>query len=145
MRPSAGRMSYILEIGTHPDSRDFSWVDMRNSAAAVVLSVSSWAVADCQSDVIPWPEGSGDLFGSGVAGEAGRIVVGVPNASLGGLFEHGRVLISNTDGFVDLLDIVALLGQWMTTPDGLPDINGDGMVDLADLLLVLDAYGPCEG
>ena len=50
----------------------------------------------------------------------------------------------NVDGFVDLLDVVVLLGQWMTAPDGLPDINGDGMVDLHDLLLVLDAYGPCE-
>ena len=24
------------------------------------------------------------------------------------------------------------------------DINGDGVVDLQDLLLVLDSYGPCE-
>ena len=45
---------------------------------------------------------------------------------------------------VDLLDVVSILGDWMTSPDGLPDINGDGMVDLQDLLLVLDAYGPCE-
>ena len=50
----------------------------------------------------------------------------------------------NADGFVDLLDVVVILGQWMTSPDGLPDINGDGMVDLQDLLLVLDAYGACE-
>ncbi|MEC8101915.1 MAG: hypothetical protein VX109_06525, partial [Planctomycetota bacterium] len=63
---------------------------MQNSAAAVLLIVASWASADCQSDVIPWPEGSGDLFGSGIAGDAGTIVVGVPDASLGGLFEHGR-------------------------------------------------------
>ena len=41
----------------------------------------------------------------------------------------------NADGFVDLLDVVVILGQWMTSPDGLPDINGDGMVDLQDLLL----------
>lgn len=40
--------------------------------------------------------------------------------------------------------VVVILGQWMTAPDGLPDIDGDGMVDLQDLLLVLDAYGPCE-
>ncbi len=71
---------------------------MRNSAAAVLLSVASWAAADCQSEVIPWPEGSGDLFGSGVAGDSGKILVGVPDASLGGLFEHGRVLVSNTEG-----------------------------------------------
>ena len=73
---------------------------MRNSSAAVLLSVASWAAADCQSDVIPWPEGSGDLFGSGVAGDAGTVVVGVPDASLGGLFEHGRVLVSNSEGIL---------------------------------------------
>ena len=46
----------------------------------------------------------------------------------------------NADGFVDLLDVVVILGQWMTSPDGLPDINGDGMVELQDLLMLLDAY-----
>ena len=93
-------MAYILLFGTHPDSRDFSRVDMRNSVAAVLLSVASWASADCQSEVIPWPQGSGDLFGSGIAGDAGKIIVGVPNASLDGLFEHGKVLVSNADGIL---------------------------------------------
>lgn len=73
---------------------------MQNPAAAVLLIVASCASADCQSDVIPWPEGSGDLFGSGISGDAGTIVVGVPDASLGGLFEHGRVLVSNSEGIL---------------------------------------------
>ena len=72
---------------------------MRNSAAAVLLSVASWAAADCQSDVIPWPEGSGDLFGSGIAGDSGRIVVGVPDASLVGCLNMAASWSPTLKGF----------------------------------------------
>ena len=107
---------------------------MRNSAAAVLLSVASWAAADCQSDVIPWPEGSGDLFGSGIAGDSGRIVVGVPDAALGGLFEHGRVLISNTGGVLVELPMPPqesglLVGSDVTLSDGYAFASCTGRTD----------------
>ena len=73
---------------------------MRTCAAVVLLSVAPNASADCQSDLIPWPDRSGDLFGSGLAADGGQVVVGVPNASLDGLFEHGLVLVSNADGIL---------------------------------------------
>ena len=116
-------MAYILGFGTHPDCRDFLRVDMRNFAAVVLLTVASWSSADCESEVIPWPEGSGDHFGSGVAGDSGKIVVGVPDASLGGLFEHGRVLVSNTEGILVELPMPAqesgfLVGSDVAISDG---------------------------
>jgi len=48
----------------------------------------------------------------------------------------------NGDGVVDGADLGLLLGQWGT--DGLADLNGDGVVDGADLGLLLGAWGPCD-
>ena len=50
----------------------------------------------------------------------------------------------NGDGNVDVSDILALVGAWGTSdPDA--DVNGDGTVGVADLLLLIDGWGPCEG
>jgi len=48
------------------------------------------------------------------------------------------------DGVVDVLDLLAVLSSWGDTGGGLPaDVNGDGVVDVLDLLAVLGAWGPC--
>jgi len=47
----------------------------------------------------------------------------------------------NGDGVVDVLDLLEVLAQWGTS--GPADINGDGIVDVLDLLEVLAAWGPC--
>ena len=46
----------------------------------------------------------------------------------------------NGDGVVDGADLTILLGAWGTTGPG--DINGDGLVDGADLALLLGLWGP---
>ena len=48
----------------------------------------------------------------------------------------------NGDGVVDVLDLLALLAAW-GNPGGPEDINGDGVVDVLDLLMLLAAWGPC--
>ena len=48
----------------------------------------------------------------------------------------------NGDGTVDVADLLDLLAAWGAT-SGPADINGDGIVDVADLLLLLAAWGPC--
>ena len=48
----------------------------------------------------------------------------------------------NGDGIVDVLDLLALLAAW-GNPGGPEDVNGDGIVDVLDLLMVLAAWGPC--
>ena len=46
------------------------------------------------------------------------------------------------NGRVDVGDLLAVLAAWGTgDPDA--DVNGDGIVDVADLLEVLAAWGPC--
>jgi Ca2+-binding EF-hand superfamily protein len=48
----------------------------------------------------------------------------------------------NGDGFVDVEDLLAVLAAWGQT--GVPaDVNTDGVVDVADLLLILAAWGTC--
>ena len=42
----------------------------------------------------------------------------------------------NGDGVVDVLDLLAVIAAW-GNPGGPEDVNGDGIVDVLDLLLVL--------
>jgi hypothetical protein len=48
----------------------------------------------------------------------------------------------NGDGTVDVLDLLAVLAAWGNT-SGPEDINNDGTVDVLDLLALLAAWGPC--
>jgi hypothetical protein len=48
----------------------------------------------------------------------------------------------NGDGAVDVLDLLAVLAAWGAAA-GPEDINGDGIVDVLDLLELLAAWGPC--
>ena len=50
----------------------------------------------------------------------------------------------NCDGIVNGADLGLLLGSWGDS--GVPaDISGDGSVDGADLGLLLGSWGPCSG
>ena len=48
----------------------------------------------------------------------------------------------NGDGFVNVTDILAVIGAWGSS-EGC-DINGDGIVDVTDLLSVVSDWGSCE-
>jgi hypothetical protein len=51
----------------------------------------------------------------------------------------------NGDGVVDVSDLLALLGDWGPCSGACPgDLNSDGVVDVSDLLLLLGAWGACE-
>ncbi|MCP4497536.1 MAG: hypothetical protein GY825_12240 [Phycisphaeraceae bacterium] len=49
----------------------------------------------------------------------------------------------NGDGVVDGADLGLLIGGWGTT--GLGDLNGDESIDGADLGLMIGAWGVCPG
>jgi hypothetical protein len=49
----------------------------------------------------------------------------------------------NGDGLVGVDEILAVIAAW-GTDDADADVNDDGIVDTNDLLLVLSAWGPCE-
>jgi V8-like Glu-specific endopeptidase len=49
----------------------------------------------------------------------------------------------NGDNNVDVLDLLVLLDAWGPNPGHPADFNGDGSVDVLDLLKLLDNWGPC--
>ncbi len=49
----------------------------------------------------------------------------------------------NGDGVVNISDLLAVLAAWGPCPGCPEDITGDGVVNVTDLLAVLAAWGPC--
>ncbi len=47
------------------------------------------------------------------------------------------------NGLVDTADFLALLAAWGTDPGGPPDFDGNGDVDVTDFLDLLANWGPC--
>jgi hypothetical protein len=45
------------------------------------------------------------------------------------------------DGVVGVADLLMVIDQWGT--DGSADVNVDGIVNVADLLAIVDAWGSC--
>ncbi len=50
----------------------------------------------------------------------------------------------NGDGVVDVSDLLQLLGNWGSCPGCDADFNDDGVVDVSDLLLLLGNWGSCD-
>ena len=48
----------------------------------------------------------------------------------------------NGDGVVDVVDLLEVVGSWGES-GGPSDINGDGVVNVSDLLEIVDAWGSC--
>ncbi len=47
------------------------------------------------------------------------------------------------DGEVNVVDLLAVIGEWGST-DSDADLNGDGVVNVNDLLMVVGNWGPCD-
>ncbi len=47
------------------------------------------------------------------------------------------------DGFVNVPDLIFLLGEWGDNPDSPADFDGDGLVRVPDLIILLGAWGMC--
>ncbi|HIB00925.1 MAG TPA: hypothetical protein EYO31_03305 [Phycisphaerales bacterium] len=48
----------------------------------------------------------------------------------------------NGDGSVNVSDVLAMVGVWGTN-DPAADVDGDGTVGVSDLLMIIEAWGPC--
>jgi hypothetical protein len=84
-------------------------------------------------------KGEGDDWVTGIAGPSGLL----GNASV---MEQSNILRAscpedvNGDGIVDITDLLAVIAAFNTAgPQG--DVNGDGIVDITDLLLIIGAFG----
>jgi hydroxyacylglutathione hydrolase len=47
----------------------------------------------------------------------------------------------NTDGTVNVIDLLSIINNWGPNPGHPADINDDGVVNVADLLIVISAWG----
>ena len=50
----------------------------------------------------------------------------------------------NTDGVVDVSDILLVIGAWGPCKGCDADVTGDSMVDVSDILVVIAHWGPCK-
>jgi hypothetical protein len=48
----------------------------------------------------------------------------------------------NCNQVVDVVDLDVILSLWNQDVDGI-DISGDGLIGITDLLMLLEAWGPC--
>ncbi len=60
-----------------------------------------------------------------------------------GAYEYSCVGDVDGDGVVGVPDLLLLLAAWGTNPGGPPDFDGDGQVAVPDLLALLANWGPC--
>ncbi|MSQ89951.1 MAG: hypothetical protein EXS01_00955 [Phycisphaerales bacterium] len=105
-----------------------SWVE-------ATLEYSSSTPADCNAngllDTCEIDEGLGaDLNNNGILDECENPVTTCPPDF-------------NGDGFVDGLDLVALLAAWGSTTMPALDLNQDGVINASDLAYVLAGWGVC--
>ena len=49
----------------------------------------------------------------------------------------------NGDGLVNVTDLLEVIGAWGACSGCAADIDGNGQVDVSDLLEVIGAWGPC--
>ena len=62
-------------------------------------------------------------------------------AQSGDIVDSGVPNDVNGDGTVNVLDLVAVAGEFGQTGENDADVNGDGIVDIRDLVLVANAFG----
>ena len=62
------------------------------------------------------------------------------------MLEQTCVADLDNNGFRDVADILILLGAWGQTDQGQcgMDLDGSGVVDVSDVLIVVGSWGPCE-
>ena len=114
-------------------------------AAAAGTFDLSWHTIDCGGET--YAIGGGFSLGGTIGQpEAGHSMSGGGFQLDGGFWYSGSVASTclgdlDGNGIVDGADLGLLLGQWGT--DGTADFNDDGTVDGADLGLLLGAWGPC--
>ena len=103
------------------------------------------------------PDGAAeDKFGFAVGLDGETAIVGAfgrddlgDDSGAAYMIDVGRACecIADIDGtgVVDFADLLLLLAQWGSCPPVcLGDLDGDGTIDFRDLLMLLAAWGPCE-
>jgi pimeloyl-ACP methyl ester carboxylesterase len=112
--------------------------DLTSSALGTTYVVDDASVAAVSPDGLVTAIGLGDTFvtawNGGFSADVAIYVTGLPcPADL------------NSDGSVDIFDLLILLGAWGQCGACAADLNFDGVVDVFDLLALQGAWGACPG
>lgn len=94
---------------------------------------------------VPFPAGVASISGIGLGSGCARAWLASTNGKIyhvSGAYDPALFADLNGDWMVDGADLGNLLGQWGT--DGTADFNNDGQVDGADLGALLGAWGGCD-
>jgi hypothetical protein len=97
---------------------------------------------------------SGDNFGISVrlSSDGTAAIVGAWGDNDNGSFAGSAYIFDidgpdcpdiNGDGYVNVSDLLTVIDQWGLT-NSPADVNQDGIVDVSDLLMVVGNWGPCE-
>ena len=121
-----------------------------------VLSAATepWSV-DVNANALRWGTMVNIAFDSPLPPQTGNVEVelflpgvGAPIKQVATLIPGGDAVECeedvNGDGMIDVSDILAVIGQWGSCPGCAADINQDGIVGVDDLLIVIGNWGPCE-
>jgi hypothetical protein len=122
-----------------------------NSGSAYIYRFDGSAWQE-EPKLLPSDGAIDNYFGSSVAIDGNRALIGA-NLDDGNTLFSGSAYIYETgplcpifdgdlngDGVVNILDLLLLIGNWLGS--GIGDINGDGVVDIADILLLIANWGP---
>ena len=143
-------------VMTAPES-DTPLVLLRNDgtgdAGIRSLTNNSWSKQEMNSGAPPAKVVSGDLDDKG---EDDDWIISVGNATgLQGepvdVIEQTNILLGGVcaadldgDGEVKVADLLILIGDWGSCSECDSDLDNDGEVKIADLLILIGAWGPCE-
>ena len=104
--------------------------------------------------LLPDDGAQGDEFGWSVGISGATAIIGAVHDNDNGFHSGSAYLFDaaapgncpwdiDDNGIVGASDLLALLANWGTDPDGPPDFDGDGNVDQSDLAVLLTNWGPC--
>jgi hypothetical protein len=148
-----GDMDIIMTAPTSDTPLVLLRNDSDNSTDLRSLDNSVWSKQEMNSGTPPAKVASGDLDDKG---EDDDWIIGAGNAVglLGepvGVIEQTNILLGGVcaadldgDGEVKVADLLILIGDWGPCSECDSDLDNDGEVKIADLLILIGAWGPCE-
>ena len=132
--------SHELVAGGHNGMTHIFRRDLHTGENEIVSRNSDGELADSSSEV-GIPNATGDVIAFTSAGY-NLIPGGITNPGWVNTYvRRFRSADLNGDSVVDVSDLLMLLGQWGVSECAIGDLTGDGAIDVSDLLMLLSDWG----
>jgi hypothetical protein len=134
-----GWTEVITPEGQDPPSMRYDWMVDLNAKGVPAFHMSNLFLGEAEYN-LGWPWGTVTV----------QIESGTVAANLKiDIIQNPCYEDIDENGIVDVVDLLALIGNWGPCPEChggiLGDFNFDDVVDVTDLLRVVGAWGPCPG